>query len=476
MAFIFLSDPIEFPIGAVRALLREFQPHFRWQCGDLDEGRATDRASFDRPHLITGRSDSGLIMVNVSLEYARLEGAEWPRHGVHIRISDPTTDDDHIANRVRIIIGAALANFAAELCVGVQLQDGDDLLDLVGLRAAMALVADGVPLDECDPPVVDLLQTCPDAIAAEPDAPLTSQTAAAHAVQLLPLILLLNGGVMLDWGTIGRQIKELDLPGSWEVRCEANGHGFLMGRSGTIGLMNPVAPLAQKQLNDALVRSPAASKNWQAITTHNSQLIISATIEDGADFAGVQGVVRVMSLIAAVAAHDACVVAILNANTGILHEPGDIADMQPAIAQGDIPLALWTHCQWHSTVDNNVSLSTTGFAPLLGYEIEVWNAPSAVALVQEKMSFLLRYLVDNGPVIGDGDICGVTAGDRAIRCFHRESRAVRAEPVPAMIVEFDLPLFDTAARPRPAVVPKSAEPPTNPPPRIARSFGRKGIQ
>ena len=469
MAILLLSSPIEFPIGAVRAALRTHAPHYRWQCGELDEGRPSDRASFDRPHLITGRSATDLVMISIAQEPFTVPGEELPDHASHITLSHPTIDDVHMANRLSVIIVNALADFASTAVVAAQMGAAGQVFDRDGIRNAMNLVVSGVSVD-----VLELS-------TLEPDAPLDAAPVSAEQVVsdsslcLSPIILLLNGSLSFDWSAMGTAITELDPTGDWAIKCDANGRGFLTGRGCMIALMNPAAPLDEAVLHHAVSNAADFGGDLRAVAQHSSQLIISSTIEESAEFVDKQAVARVISFITAVAAHDACVAAVLNARCATLHNPTAVADLQASIAHGEIPVMLWTRCDWHSVRDDAVSLSTSGFAPLLGYEIEVWNAPCAAALVREKVAFLMRYLLDNGPVIGDGDICGVTAGDKAIRCFHRESRAQADSTDPVMCVEFGLPLFDTRAQLRPQSTPKAPEPVVSPPPRPIRGFGRKGL-
>ncbi len=116
------------------------------------------------------------------------------------------------------------------------------------------------------------------------------------------------------------------------------------------------------------------------------------------------------------------------------------------LGRDQLPIPLWTYTAPHRLDDGDVCLSTSGLTPFLGHEIEVWNAPLPRDTVQDKVSNLLIYLLDRGPVIGHGDSAGYVEGDKSIRCFLGPGRAERDQPVQALFLEFEEPKI---AQPRP---------------------------
>ncbi len=514
MATILLTDPIDFPIGPLRILLKEHAPHYRWQCGEFDEGGAGDKAVFDRPHLILGRSSGEIIMINAALINGPFVKEGVPPHNHHISISNPTIDDDHVADRLRLIICRGLTQYCNDTGMRCQLLPGGAWLDAQALREALALVTGGVSLTSLDtlgavspqtpvaamafqePPTSNFSAPVTPAVwpshFAEPivddappsrfSAPVSPSICAEPAPNPAPneagpaglpsLIVMLEARLNLDWAEIGALITEIDPDGGWQVKCEPTGRGFLLGRGGMIALLNPEAPVAADLLNAAFDRSWWIEGDRAHIAAHRSQLIISSTIEQDAPFADKSAVARIMSLIACISAHSAGVTGVLNAGVGIVHEPEAMADMLATLAEGEIPIPIWTDCAWHGQEDGDVSLSTTGFAAFLGHEIEVWHAPAAAQTVQDTVSGLMRYLLSEGPVIEHGDTCGATEDGRAITCTHLDSRAERAEPAKALIITFGA---EEGAAPAPPELAEPAESITEEPHRVFGGFGRKGL-
>jgi hypothetical protein len=191
-------------------------------------------------------------------------------------------------------------------------------------------------------------------------------------------------------------------------------------------------------------------------------------------------------------------------------------DFLGILARDQLPVQLWVYSLWHSLDDGNVSVSTSGLEPFLGHELEAWNAPLTREQVRDQTSDLIVYLLDQGPVIGDGDSAGRAVGDKAVICRLGPSRAERPRPVQALCLEFRaekataagadpaesssaareagttprtieealVPLIGSAAPAmarlfRDAAPPPAASPAppaaTSPPLRRAGGFGRKGL-
>jgi hypothetical protein len=137
---------------------------------------------------------------------------------------------------------------------------------------------------------------------------------------------------------------------------------------------------------------------------------------------------------------------VLNLTIGTIFEPVMVGNFLSILGRDQLPIPLWTFTAPHSLEDGDVSLSTSGLTPFLGHELEVWNAPLPRTAVQDRLSNLIIYLLDRGPVIGHGDTAGYVEGERAIRCFLGPSRAERAAPVQALFLEFEAP---PVTQPRP---------------------------
>jgi len=70
------------------------------------------------------------------------------------------------------------------------------------------------------------------------------------------------------------------------------------------------------------------------------------------------------------------------------------------------PLHIWVDIRIGSNEQNSMSGFTAGLAALGHLEIETNNSPESPAELRERIESLIDYLLQNGPVINDGDIVG----------------------------------------------------------------------
>jgi len=114
---------------------------------------------------------------------------------------------------------------------------------------------------------------------------------------------------------------------------------------------------------------------------------------------------------------------------GTLVMPRDIfMEMSAESSIEDLPLYLWIDFRCNRDSEGSCSLFTTGLKPLGFMEIEIAGAPRQPSELMDKAYNIAHYLLDNGPVVKDGDTIGTSADER-IRVRHTKSFVKPAEKV-----------------------------------------------
>ena len=85
-----------------------------------------------------------------------------------------------------------------------------------------------------------------------------------------------------------------------------------------------------------------------------------------------------------------------------------------------LPLLLWIDFRCLQEKQDVFSLVTTGMQSLGLMELEVQNSRLTPSQLVDKAYDLAHYLLDNGPVLKDGDTFGISADER-IRVRHANS-------------------------------------------------------
>jgi hypothetical protein len=277
---------------------------------------------------------------------------------------------------------------------------------------------------------------------AVPAAPAEPQAAADEKALLGEFTLLLDSEIHVDWDRIQQAMAVIDKDGGWTVVASPGGLGMAMGRC-TIMMLFSHMPHPLTRVADALKRSPWYDGDLTRVGDHRHYLHLRIAAPER--YEAKAQTAKAATIMIGLLTQLPQVAAVINEKTGTIFAPAQVHDLVGILHQDEVPIQLWTWTAPDSLEDGDVSLSTSGLEPFLGFEVELWNAPHPVEFVRRKVNGVLRYLLINGPVIGHGDVIGETPGDRSVRCFLGLSRAHRPEPVKAMFLEFDLP----AAEPRP---------------------------
>ena len=479
-------------------------------------GGPKDRATFDRPQTIMGRNPEGMVMMSIALHHQPLPlEAGAPPHQLHLTLSQPSTENSELAKRLAVIACAALTVEQAE-GAQVQIAPGGRWYSVADIREALdhclsndrsrgsvdevlgrcgratANAAAAAPVTTLETPRMrspaemmnidaDLERTFATILAKQGGgkfaeamgfAPPPPYTEERSRIDRLPtMVLALTGPLTPDWSVLREGCNVLDPEGGWTIEPGENGGAHFTGRHGTIDLTYSPEPIPSYCIKSALSRSFWFRDGIEALSGAGAQLVLTTDLDTRAvPYEVVCRTASLISLILGLLAREPQAVALLNTGTDTLVPAEDVARLTGCLANGELPLMVWTWTAPHSMEDGNVSLSTGGMLPFLGYEVEVWNAPLPATVVGDKLSGILKYLLHHGPIVTDGNSFGETEGDRSIRGFFSDSRAGRADPTRALFLEFDAA---GEVRPRPDPVPRRPQTPTAAPQPAAPAFGRR---
>lgn len=216
---------------------------------------------------------------------------------------------------------------------------------------------------------------------------------------------------------------------------------------GLVTLMDISVPLDAGLVQEACARSWWYQEGERA-AAHRGHWLIAGGATDSWKAAVLRA--KVSTLIAALVIHDnPSVVAVWNGVVGTLFTPDNVRGDLRFIARDQVPIMFWTHCALHSLEDGDVSMSTAGMKPFVGYEIEIWNAPRTAQQVNEQLNAVLNYLLDRGPVISAGQTIGRDGDPETLYCEFGPSRAERNEPVEALFLTYLDGEPEAAAPPKP---------------------------
>lgn len=480
MPTLLLTRPIAFPVALLGAALRGRFPTASWRVGEEDFGARNESLSLERPQVIMGRAGEEMLLVSVELRrepYRPANGHRPPEHGLHVHISRPSTENDSVARLIALVVGATMA---ADQDPGarLQLEPGGNWLAGRDMLALLRSADDDPDLSQRNLAGEPERFDSPPAAEAPPVSPAEASPAATERPEkkqrahLNTFTVLLDGEVFIDWPRIDEVMRGIDPDGGWHSVATPGGLGMILGRASIMAIWSPI-PMDRSAIDNAYKRSFWFDGDHARVARHRQYIALS--IESPDDYQARLATAKIATFIVGALAMLPQASAVFNNGVNTIFS-AEMARKQAGILHADeLPIQLWTWTAPNSLEDGNVCLTTGGFEPLLGYEIEVWNAPHPVAFVSEKMSQTLRYLLINGPVINHGDTIGTEPGDRSIRCFFGDSRADRPQPTRAMFLEFDT---GAAAEPRKDLpLPPSLRPaqPEATLIRRAGGFGRKGL-
>jgi hypothetical protein len=210
----------------------------------------------------------------------------------------------------------------------------------------------------------------------------------------------------------GNAVSDID-PGEDGVFSFNVGDEFL-------ALAHMPAPFPAKDLEGPI----ATSWMWPAqppienVKRHRSHLIISMT-------GGAADPVRrrlILTAVTALAAQQPGVLAVYWGEASLVIFPQVFIKMAETIKSPEAPpLYLWVDLRAFRNSDGTTGLFTTGLVPLGHKEIEIPRIEMEAGELREWVLNIIYYLLENGPVLEDGQTIGMSA-EQLIRIRHCPSK------------------------------------------------------
>lgn len=203
---------------------------------------------------------------------------------------------------------------------------------------------------------------------------------------------------------------------------------------GIMTVMNLDLPLKPVLVEEARVRSWWYGEAERA-AGHRTHWVIAGGQAEGWEAAVLRA--KVSTVIAAMLIKDnPSICAVWNGVNGTLFTPDSVMQDLGFVARGQVPVMFWIFNALHDLTDGNVSMSTGGLVPFVGYELEFWNAPRSKEVVVEQLNGVLNYLLAMGPIIQSGQTIGMSGGAETLRCDFGPSRTERNAPTTALQLTF----------------------------------------
>lgn len=117
----------------------------------------------------------------------------------------------------------------------------------------------------------------------------------------------------------------------------------------------------------------------------------------------------------AVKAIDASVIAVVWAETGLVHEAAAFVDQATDANREDLPLYLWVRFEGTKGDDGTLGMRTTGLAALGAMEAEVEGSKRDGEHVLECVTDVALFLATSPSVPDDGETLEVTRGELRVR-------------------------------------------------------------
>jgi hypothetical protein len=104
------------------------------------------------------------------------------------------------------------------------------------------------------------------------------------------------------------------------------------------------------------------------------------------------------------------------------------------VAAGEVAVDLWTTLQFRlGSSDKEIGVLSYGLAPFVGREVELAPVVMPFEAVAERMWGLCGYLLENGPVIKNGDTLGLSDDERIRATW--QVQGLRGDPVIELVME-----------------------------------------
>ncbi len=206
-----------------------------------------------------------------------------------------------------------------------------------------------------------------------------------------------------------------DLPPAINIEQKENTLSMRIGEVDVIlGLMP--APIPAADLEGPCSTSWLWPEARTALADHDSHLIVTVSGEEADEL---QRACLLSQVIAALATDDS-VVGVFWTDAALVVSPEVFRDFAVQMLPDSMPLYVWIDFRVGRNEDGTSAGFTTGLSPLGHMELETLRSPDQPGDLRERLFTFAAYLLENGPVLDDGDTIG---GDQQeqIRIVHRAS-------------------------------------------------------
>jgi hypothetical protein len=233
-------------------------------------------------------------------------------------------------------------------------------------------------------------------------------------VSIALAFVLLKPKAKINSKAIVAKIAELfpDLPPATAQKSDTPGtisFDFAEDYSAILGLMP--APIPAGDLGGPIQTSLLWPDAEDAVSEHTGHLIV--TVMDNTE--GEDPIARQKILTMAVAGILATcneAIGVYNGNATMLIRKDIFVDMASEILPEGMPLFLWISLRAGSNKDGTTSGFTVGMKELGHMEFETHNATDNIGELRERFMNLAGYVLENGPVIQDGNSVGADADEK----------------------------------------------------------------
>lgn len=206
-----------------------------------------------------------------------------------------------------------------------------------------------------------------------------------------------------------------DLPEPEPAQAEKDQVAFCVGDSDVIIALMP-APIPWSDLEGPCRTSWLWKDAESALRQHSGHLIVTVLSEEGP----VEQSGLLTRVCASVLATCKEAPGVFWSNAALLVPSGLFQDFATRVLPHGPPLYIWVDFRVGSSGKGKSSGFTTGMAALGHMEFETEHSPEPPGELRERFFGLANYVLENGPVIKDGDTIGQDANER-IRVVYAKS-------------------------------------------------------
>ncbi len=228
--------------------------------------------------------------------------------------------------------------------------------------------------------------------------PATAMAMVALAEPRLPDAKQLSETLRRDWP---------QKPRFGEFRRDGDILGFEAGAAFGAVSLTP-APIPAEDIRLACAASPAWPESHTALQKHTAHLICVVKGPVEKKLAAFQ----LTKLVAGICQQRG-VLGVYWCSASMVHAPEPFVGQAEEMTEDRLPLYLWLQFPF-SISDGKVTLRTCGMAALGFMELEVVDSKREVEDVAKFTFNIAHYLLDHGPVLGDGQTIGMSADEKVL--------------------------------------------------------------